>query len=40
MTSCFELEDEEDKRSDEQEESPTVADKTLTILEALSAHMG
>jgi len=40
MTSCSELEEEEDEGSDRQEESPGVADKTLTVLEALPARMG
>ena len=40
MTSCSELEEEEDEGSDAQDESLKVADKTLTILEALPAHMG
>ena len=40
MTSCSELEEEEDEGSDGQEESPQLADKTLTILKALPSHMG
>ena len=40
MTSCSELEEEEDEGSNRQEESPRVADKTLTVLEALPARMG
>ena len=40
MTSCSKLEEEEDEGSDGQEESPQVADKTLTVLEALSSRMG
>jgi len=39
MTSCSELEEEEDKGSDGQEESLQVADKILTILEALPRRM-
>jgi len=40
MTSCSELEEDEDEGSDKQGESPRIADKTLTILEALPARMG
>jgi len=40
MTSCSELEEDDDEGSDRQEESPRVADKTLTVLEALLARMG
>ena len=40
ITSYFELEEEEDKGSDRQENSLRVANKTLTILEALPTHMG
>jgi len=39
MTSCSELEEEEDEGSDRQEKSPRVADKTLTVPEALSSRM-
>jgi len=39
MTSCSELEEEEDEGSDRQEKSPRVAEKTLTILEALPTHI-
>jgi len=39
MTSCSELEEDENEGSDGQEESPRVADKTLTILQALLARM-
>ena len=40
MTSCSKLEEEEDKRSDGQKESPHVADKILTVLEALPSRIG
>ena len=40
MTSGSELEEEEDEGSDGQEESPQVADKPLTVLEALPSRMG
>jgi len=40
MTSCSELEEDEDEGSDGQEKSPRVADKTLIVLEALPARMG
>ena len=40
MTSCSELEEEEDEGSDGQEESPQVADKTVTVLKVLPFHMG
>ena len=39
MTLRFELREEEDEGSDKQEESPRVAGKTLTVLEALPAHI-
>ena len=40
MTSCSELEEEEDEGSDGQEESLQVTDKILTLLEALPSRMG
>jgi len=40
MTSCSKLKEEEDEGSDGQEESLQVADKMLTILEALPPRMG
>jgi len=39
MTSCSELEEEEYEGSDRQEKSSRVADKSLTVLEALPTHM-
>ena len=40
MTSCTELEDQEDGEEEKQEDSPKGDDKTLIILEALAARMG
>ena len=40
MTSCTELEDEEDGEEEKQEDSPKGDDKTLVVLEALPARMG
>jgi len=41
IISCFELEEEEeDEGSDKQKNSPTVADKTLTVLKALPICKG
>jgi len=39
MTSCSELEEEEDNGSDRQDNSLRVADKALTVLEALPTRM-
>jgi len=39
-TSCSELEEDADEGSNGKEESPQVADKTLTILESLPSRMG
>ena len=40
MTSCAELEDEENEEEEKQEDSPKGDDKTLIILKALPARMG
>ena len=39
MTSCSKFEEAEDEGSDKQDKSHKVADKTLTVLEALPARM-
>ena len=40
MTSCVELEDEEDEEKEKQEDSTKGDDKTLIIVEVLPARMG